>query len=280
MNKLIAIIDSGSSISKWIICGEDYKEVDSFNLPGINPTSNPTSVQYIEEIPDPFKQGIKEAYFYGSGVSTPESIKTMETTLHKHLPKLDTLEIENDLLAACRAISDRQESYVVILGTGTNSCYFDGIKIGKKIPSLGYLFDDYGSGYHIGREIIKSYFYGKMDPNDIKLFEETFGSKRDHIINPLYETSNPNSKIASYTKMLSQSSQKLRTEICTHTFDRFFRNKIDPIASDKSIAINFIGSIAFHFKSELDKSCKRNGYKLGKVLKTPLEDLLKYHQNR
>lgn len=277
---MIAIIDSGSSISKWIICGEDFKELDSFNLPGINPTSNPTSIQYIEEVPKEYKEGIEQAYFYGSGVSTPESKKTMETTLHQHLPKLEILEIENDLLAACRAISDKEKSYVVILGTGTNACYFDGVNIGQKLPSLGYLFDDYGSGYHIGREIIKSYFYGNMDPIDVKLFQETFGSKRDHIINPLYETSNPNSKIAAYTKMLSQSSQKLRTEICTHTFDRFFRNKINPIANDKSICINFIGSIAFHFKPELEKSCERNGYKLGKVLKTPLENLLKYHQNR
>lgn len=277
---MIAIIDSGSSISKWIICDQDFKEIDTFNLPGINPTSNPTSVQYIEEIPLKYKESICEAYFYGSGVSTPESIKTMETHLTMHLKALKKLEIENDLLAACRAVSDGEESYVVILGTGTNSCYFDGVSIGKKIPSLGYLFDDYGSGYHIGREILKSYFYGKMDPNDVKLFQETFGSKRDHIINPLYETSNPNSKIASYTKMLSQSSQKLRTEICTHTFDRFFRNKINPIASNKDININFIGSIAFHFQSELKKACERNGYKLGKVLKTPLENLLKYHQRR
>ena len=277
---MIAIIDSGSSISKWVICGENYVEIDSFNLPGINPTSNPTSIQYINEIPLKYKEAISEAYFYGSGVSTPESKKTMETTLLKHLPKLETLEIENDLLAACRAISAGEESYVVILGTGTNACYFDGKKIGKKLPSLGYLFDDYGSGYHIGREIIKSYFYNKMDPLDVKLFEETFGSKRDHIINPLYETTNPNSQIAAYTKMLSQSSQKLRTEICTHTFDRFFRNKINPIATDKTISINFIGSIAFHFKPELELACERNGYKLGRVLKTPLKDLLKYHQNR
>lgn len=277
---MIAIIDSGSSISKWIICDKDYNQIDTFNLPGINPTSNPTSVQYIEEIPLKYKEGICEAYFYGSGVSTPESVKTMETHLNLHLTGLKKLEIKNDLLAACRAVSDGEESYVVILGTGTNACYFDGVNIGKKLPSLGYLFDDYGSGYHIGREIIKSYFYGNMEPNDVKLFQETFGSKRDHIINPLYETSNPNSLIASYTKMLSQSSQKLRTEICTHTFDRFFRNKINPIASNKTININFIGSIAFHFKAELEKACERNGYKLGNVLKTPLENLLKYHQRR
>lgn len=277
---MIAIIDSGSSISKWIICDKDCNETDNFNLPGINPTSNPTSVQYIEGIPEEFKDGIEEAYFYGSGVSTPDSIRVIEESLHKHLSKLEKLEIENDLLAACRAVSNGKESYVVILGTGTNACYFDGEKIGKKLPSLGYLFDDYGSGYHIGREIIKRYFYGNMDPSDVKLFEETFGSKRDHIINPLYETSNPNSKIAAYTKMLSQSSQKLRTEICTHTFDRFFRNKITPIASNKEIEINFIGSIAFHFKSELEKSCERNGFSLGNVLKTPLSELVKYHQTR
>lgn len=277
---MIAIIDSGSSISKWIVCDNKFQEVDTFNLPGINPTSNPTSVQYIEEIPTEYKKDITEAYFYGSGVSTPESIKTIETHLQKHLVNLAKLEIENDLLAACRAVSHGEESYVVILGTGTNACYFDGKKVGKKLPSLGYLFDDYGSGYHIGREILKSYFYGNMDPIDVKLFQETFGSKRDHIINPLYETSNPNSKIASYTKMLSQSSQKLRTEICTHTFDRFFRNKINPIATKKDIKINFIGSIAFHFKNELEKACNRNGYQLGKVLKTPLDNLLKYHQSR
>lgn len=280
---MIAIIDSGSSISKWIICDDKCNEIDSFNLPGINPTSNPSSVQYMEGIPEQYKDKINEAYFYGSGVDSPESIHTIDANLRQHLPNLTKLETNNDLLAACRAVSPDKPSFVVILGTGTNSCYFDGVTIGTKVPSLGYLFDDYGSGYHIGREIIKSYFYDKMEPADKMLFEESFGSKRDHILNPLYETSNPNSAIASYTKMLSHSSQKLRTEICTHTFDRFFRNKIFPISKviDKTdLKINFIGSIAFHFKEELDKACQRNGFQLGTVLKTPLKELVKYHQNR
>ncbi len=277
---MIAIIDSGSSICKWIICDKNCNEIDSFNLPGINPTSNPPSVQYIESVPEKYKNNVEEAYFYGSGVNTPESKRIIKDNLCKHLNKLNKLEIKNDLLAACRAVSPDRESYVVILGTGTNACYFDGKNIGIKLPSLGYLFDDYGSGYHIGREIIKRYFYKNMDPVDVKLFEELYGSKRDNIINPLYETNNPNSKIAAYTKMLSQSSQKLRDEICTHTFDRFFRNKIKPIAHNTDLEINFIGSIAFHFKQELEDSCIRNGYKLGTVLKTPLNQLLKYHQTR
>jgi len=222
---LIAIIDSGSSVSKWAICDSSYKLVNSFNLKGINPTSNPQSIKYFEGIPDEFKQAIQELYFYGSGVSTPDSILKINDSLKEHLPKLETVEIQNDLLAACRAVSHNEESYVVILGTGTNACYFDGSKIGKKLPSLGYLFDDYGSGYHIGREVIKRYFYKNMGQEDTKLFESLYGNDRDAIINPLYQSTKPNSIIAGYTKMLAQSSPEFRAQVCKHTFDRFFNNK-------------------------------------------------------
>ena len=280
MNKLIAIIDSGSSISKWAICDSSYKLVNSFNLKGINPTSNPGSIRYFEDIEEEFKQKITELYFYGSGVSTAESVKSIQNSVALHFPNLENVEIENDILAACRAISHNRESYVVILGTGTNACHFDGQNIGKKLPSLGYLFDDYGSGYHIGREVIKRYFYKSMSKEDTALFESLYSDNRDQIINPLYQSTKPNSIIAGYTKMLSQSSPELREKVCKHTFDRFFRNKIHPIADNKDLEINFIGSIAFHFKNELEKSCVKNGYKLGTVLKTPLDQLVKYHQNR
>jgi len=280
LRKLIAIIDSGSSVSKWAICDSSYKLVNSFNLKGINPTSNPCSVKYIEGIPDEFKQAIQELYFYGSGVSTPESIDRIHDSLKQHLPKLEKIEIENDLLAACRAVSADQESYVVILGTGTNACYFDGTNIGKKLPSLGYLFDDYGSGYHIGREVIKRYFYKNMNQSDTELFEKLYSNNRDEVINPLYQSTKPNSIIAGYSKMLAQSSAELREQVCTHTFDRFFKNKIKPIVDKPELEINFIGSIGFHFKEELEKSCLKNGFKLGKVIKTPLDQIVKYHQNR
>jgi len=235
---------------------------------------------YFEGIPDEFKKEIQELYFYGSGVSTPDSIDKINDSLKQHLPKLKTVEIENDLLAACRAVSHGQESYVVILGTGTNACYFDGTNIGKKLPSLGYLFDDYGSGYHIGREVIKRYFYKSMGQADTELFESLYGNVRDDIINPLYQSTKPNSIIAGYTKMLAQSSPEFRAEVCRHTFDRFFNNKIKPIVDNPELEINFIGSIAFHFRNELEKSCLKNGYKLGSVLKTPLDQIVKYHQNR
>ena len=277
---MIAIIDSGSSISKWAICDSSYNLVNTFNLKGINPTSNPGSIKYLEEIPDEFKQEIQELYFYGSGVSTPDSIKSISDSLNQHLPKLKKIEIQNDLLAACRAVSNNKESYVVILGTGTNACYFDGTHIGKKLPSLGYLFDDYGSGYHIGREVIMRYFNKKMNQSDKDLFESMFSDNRDQIINPLYQSTKPNAIIAGYTKMLSESSAELRTEVCNHTFNRFFRNKIKPIADKPELDINFIGSIAFHFKPELEKSCIENGFRLGTVLKTPLDQIVKYHQNR
>lgn len=280
MNKLIAIIDSGSSISKWAICDSSHKLINSFNLKGINPTSNPSSIEYFVNVPEEFKKQIKELYFYGSGVSTPESVKSIQKSVSLHFPNLERSEIKNDLLAACRAVSHDKESYVVILGTGTNACHFDGKTIGKKLPSLGYIFDDYGSGYHIGREVIKRYFYKTMDPEDTALFERLYSDNRDEIINPLYQSTKPNSIIAGYTKMLSQSSAELRARVCKHTFDRFFRNKIDPIADNKSLEINFIGSIAFHFKHELEKSCLKNGYRIGTVLKTPLDQLVKYHQNR
>jgi len=274
-----AIVDSGSTSSKWAICNQSNELIGEFKLKGINPTSNPESLLEFDKIPSEFKSSIEEIYYYGSGVSTAESRQVIISALKKIIP-LKHAEIENDLLGACRAVSDQEASMVIILGTGTNACHFDGEKIGLKLPSLGYLFDDYGSGYHIGREILKRYFYKRLPAADAKLFEQEYGSDRDVLIMPIYKHLTPNSKIASYSAFLSRCSEELREEICAYIFTRFLVKKIDPIAGDKAYKLNFIGSVAFYFKEELVKACESKGYKTGKFVRNPLKDIVKYHQRR
>ncbi len=274
-----AIVDSGSTTSKWAICDESLEMIDEFQLKGINPTSNPDSLLEFSKIPIDYKQNINEVFYYGSGVNTPESKARIIDALKNEIP-LDYAEIENDLLGACRAVSPDEESIVVILGTGTNACYFDGKEIGEKLPSLGYLFDDYGSGYHIGREVIIRYFYKKMPAEDLELFESEYGGSRDEIITPIYNTLTPNSKIASYSAFLSRCSDELRHSICNYIFTRFLDKKIAPISNSKNLKLNFIGSIAFYFREELEATCREKGFECGKFVRNPLKLIVKYHQHR
>ncbi len=276
-----AVIDSGSSISKWAICDDDFNIIEEFQLGGINPTSNPGSVSLLSQIPDKFTQTIKEVYYYGSGVSTSESILSIKEAVKLNLPEVHSVEIENDLLAACRSLSNGTQSFVVILGTGTNACLFDGKEITDKTTSLGFLFDDYGSGYHLGREIIIRFFNGKMSQQDHNLFISMYGRDRDSIIQPIYNSDSPNSQIAAYTLFLSECSEELRQELCTYAFRRFVKKRLNPIPNpDGCKVVNCIGSISYHFEKELNQACNEEGYEIGTITQNPIIGLLNYYKTR
>ena len=276
-----AVIDSGSSISKWAVCDDDFNIIEEFQLGGINPTSNPGSVALFSQIPDKFIPTIKEVYYYGSGVSTQASKLSIKDAIDKNLPKVEKIEIENDLLAACRSLSYGTASFVVILGTGTNACLFDGTQVVAKTPSLGFLFDDYGSGYHLGREIIIRFFNNKMSEADYNLFISMYGRDRDSIIQPIYNSDKPNSQIAAYTLFLSECSLALRAQVCSYAFKRFLKKRVNPINNPENCkVINCIGSIAYHFEKELNSACQEQGYEIGTITQNPIIGLLNYYKTR
>ena len=184
-----------------------------------------------------------------------------------------------DMLAAVYAASDKKESIVCILGTGSNSCYFDGEKMQINTPSLGYTLMDEASGNYFGKLLIKDYYYGKMPKSIAKKFNEQFVLDADTIKYNLYRQPNPNMYLASFAKfMFDFKEEKYIKKLIRKGFQEFFKYRILPFEKDNTVPIYFIGSIAFYFSDILEKIANKNSLSIKGIIQRPIDNLLEYHK--
>lgn len=269
------VIDSGASKSDWIFFNKD--ETHSSVASGVNPISNSNTEDLIHPISEIEKESISHIYFYGAGL-IGETIKhNVERWLRNIYPNTEKIELSSDLLGAARATSAGYVSIVSILGTGSNSSLFDGEKLLPSIPSLGYIFGDEGSGFSIGKEIVKSYFYGYMPESDRIKFSEKYGSELAPILTEIYNSNRPNYKVASVASFLQETEPEYKHYILERVFNAFIHERISRNKTTDVFPLNFVGSIAFHFRETLKSVCKMNGYEVNQILEKPIDELRKYH---
>jgi len=271
------LIESGATKSSWIVY-DQKEQLDKQVLSGINPTSNPSSIQEINAFLLKDNLKIDTIHYYGAGVSSAESKDRLQNALTSKFGKV-TVFCENDLLAAARAVSDGIASIVSILGTGTNTAVFDGKKLLPRRRSLGYIFEDYGSGFHIGKILVQRYYGDQMGTEDTALFEKRYISGKSDLIGRIYNASRPNSEVASLSRFLEACSEELRKEILTEVFKAFFDNQIMVIEYSDQYKLNFVGSISAVFEKELRQEAESCGYDVVSVCGNPIDRLLAYHQN-
>ncbi len=271
------IVESGATKSSWIILNDDgtWK---SYKLDGINITSNPEGIRHVKEFAITKPNGFKRILFYGAGVSNTWAINTLKSEFNKFYPH-SKVHIHHDILAAARSISDGQESIVSILGTGTNTVLFDGKKIIESVTALGYLFGDFGSGFHIGKLIINAYYYNKMSHQDAQAFEDYFLIKKPEFKETIYKAEKPNFEIAQFSKFLNICSRDLKKIILEKAFHSFFKNQIASIKDSKNYKLNFVGSISEVYQKDLRAIGSSLGYEIDKTIGDPIEGLINYHLN-
>ena len=220
-----------------------------------------------------------EIYFYGAGCSTIENKKLIENALLEinHTAKI---EVEHDLLAVARALCQNEVGIAVILGTGSNSCLYDGEQIIMNTPSLGYILGDEGSGSFIGKQFLSDLWYG-ITPEDIKLaFYKDFPNELSYYLTKIYKEPNPNAFLASFCSWLSQHKENVYVhQLLIQSFSLFIEKQIMPYGVEKTKRIHCIGSIAFYFLNEWKEVILQKGYELGKVEQTPITGLLQYHSS-
>ncbi len=277
--KLLA--DCGSTTINWAILDKDSEPV-FFNSDGINPVHMSANDVYLalkDALVDVTTNEISEVWFYGAGIVGEEIKEFMQEILARFFP-LARLEVDSDLMAAARAGLDRERGIACILGTGSNSCLYDGEKIIEHVSPLGYILGDEGSGAVMGRKLVGDYLK-KMMPHELQLkFKEAYPYSRTDYLNLVYKQVKPNQFLAGLTKFLVENSE---TEYCYQfvysEFDLFIQRNILGYTDYNRLPISFVGSVGFYFKEILLKVLADYGLVPGNILKDPLNKLILFHRD-
>ncbi len=279
---MILIADGGSTKADWIALDNDKNEVFRVRTLGLNPavvTQNELKNRIVNmfQLMD-VQAEVTEIHFYGAGCGTPKPsaiLKSVLETVFIHAK----VNIAEDMLAAVYAASGNKPAIVCILGTGSNSCYYDGTTMHMNTVSLGYSVMDEASGNYFGKLLLREYFYGKMPKRIAKKFEEVYDLDADVIKYHLYKQPNPNRYLASFAKFMFEFKEdKYIKKIIKRGFQEFFKYRVLPFGKTTDTPIYFIGSIAFYFSEILKKVAKKNHLSVTGILQRPIDNLLDFHK--
>ena len=276
--KLIA--DSGSTKTEWCLLNGNKKKL--IDTQGLSPYFlNEAQIKAIleKELLPKIKNSIPaEIYFYGTGCSNPNNVRIVKNAL-RSVFKNSKIAVDHDLMGAAKALCGREKGIACILGTGSNSCFYNGKKIVKNSPGLGYVLGDEGSGAYLGRKVVQYYLYNTFEPDLMDRFKAKFNTNVIEILDAVYKQPLPNRYLASFAVFLKENRGHYMIEnIIEDGFNDFFFNHVYKYSESWKMPINFIGSIAYGFKDVLKDMCNSYELQLGKVLKNPIEGLIKYHQ--
>lgn len=279
---MILIADGGSTKADWIAINSEKKEEFRVRTLGLNPAII-SEEELNNRIINMFqlmnvKEEVSEIYFYGAGCGTPKPTAILKSILEAIFVNAKIVVAE-DMLAAVYAASGKEPAMVCILGTGSNSGYFDGENLHVKSASLGYVLMDEASGNYFGKILLRDYFYTKMPKAIAEKFENEFNLDADDIKENLYRKSNPNMYLASFAKFMFEfKDEKYIKRIIKRGFQEFFKYRILPFEKDAQTPLYFIGSIAHYFQDILEKIAKKNNLKVTGVIQRPIDSLLEYHK--
>jgi glucosamine kinase len=280
---MILIADSGSTKTDWrLIDGE--KKIHQFSTQGINPyfQSFPDITSILKkEIPEEIKSLILnnsfEMFFYGAGCRVEEKKKIIKEALTEIFPTA-IITIETDMLGAARSVCGHQPGIAAILGTGMNTCYYDGNRIVESRISLGYILGDEGSGAHLGKTFIQHYLNGDLPEAIASRFEERFKLTKDEIIDTVYRKPMPNRFLASFSKFIFQNlKEQFMIDLVSKCFTEFFDKHICKYSRYKDVKLSCVGSVAFYYSNILRSIGEDEGINIDTIVETPIAGLTLYH---
>ena len=276
---MILIADSGSTKTDWRFTNKKGEKF-SYETIGFNPYFI-SSATILKELNTSKLVGTKEqvsqVFFYGAGCSTAQNCQLIEAPLRTFFNHAK-VEVEHDLLAACRATCGKKEGIVAILGTGSNSCLYNGSVILENVQSLGYLLGDYGSGADIGKTFIKAYLSNELPLEIEKDFKKQYQLTTSDILNAVYKENLPNRFLAAFSLFVYQhKDHPILQKMVAERFELFFEKNICKYSDYQHQTIHLVGSIAFMHQDLLAKIAAYYKIKMGRIIKHPIEDLVNYH---
>jgi hypothetical protein len=262
---MLLIADSGSTKTDWCLTGPG-RDKKIYHTVGFNPYFIDTEAIYQSLSEDLLSalepEAVSAIYFYGAGCSTPEKKDIVRNALTMAFPRTKEIFVGHDLLASARALLGKNKGFAAIIGTGCNTCLYDGNDVSLNIDSLGYLLGDEGSGSYIGKKIVRDFMRRRLDPDMMERFKERF----------------PNRYLAGFCKFADeyQSHPYIRNKV-RDSFRDFFKNLVSKYPDYKKYTFNSVGSVAFVFRDILEEVAQSYDMKMGKIIRSPLDDLVQFH---
>lgn len=280
---MILIADSGSTKTDWRLI-DDTKKIHQFATQGLNPyfqTSSEISEILRSELLPQFTSQISnltsQIYFYGAGCEADSKKEVIREALLLVFPS-SIIEVNSDMLGAARAMCGSDPGIAAILGTGSNTCYYDGNKSVENVASLGFILGDEGSGGHIGKTFIQAYLNKEMPEELSKRFYERFKLSLSDILDAVYKKPMPNRFLASFSKFIYQNlKEQFVIDLVANCFEQFFDKHICKYKKHKEVKLSCVGSVAFYYSNILRAVAAKKGVNIDKIIETPIAGLTLYH---
>jgi glucosamine kinase len=278
---MLLIADSGSTKTDWRVVDEDGNQIISVVTEGLNPyfSSKEKIASTIREKVLPVVHDVEKVFFYGAGCGLPVKASVVKEALDTTVPSRIPSEVSGDILGAARSLLQSEEGIACILGTGANSCIYDGREITSIMPSLGYMFSDWGSGTVMSKDLIALLLQEKLPSAMQEDFHTTYKLGRPEILDHIYNKPLPNRFLASFTPFLLKYAEVPECkEIILGNFTKFFFYYVLRYPSAKrSIKVSFTGSVAYRFQPYLSQVAGDMGITIENIVQHPMDGLVKYH---
>lgn len=280
MSTIKLIADSGATKTEWsVLTGKKKKKLFTQGISPYLMTTDEIHKMLLKELkPKLKKEKITEIYYYGTGCNNPENVKNVRTALKETFHTAKKIKVENDIMSAAKGLCGDKKGMVVNLGTGSFCCYYNGKKIAKNSPGIGYILGDEGSGAYLGRKVIQHFLYNTFDEELMAKFNAKYATDRTDILNHVYRMPLANRYIASYALFLSENRGHYMVEnIIEDSLNEFFYTHLYKYRESWLHPIHFTGGVAFAFKDVIKTLCNTYELQLGRILKNPMQGLIEYH---
>lgn len=278
---MILIADSGSTKTDWRIINSEGR-ISQAQCGGINPyyLDSATILAEIQSVLPQLEDEISEIYFYGSGCSTDGNIAKVHKAISHVFPE-SKIQINHDLLAAAHALCGEEQGIACILGTGTNSCLYDGGHIIDNISSLGYILGDEGGGIYLGKRLISDYLRRNMPDKVSGKIEQRFNLSKDDVLRQVYLEEGGSKYIASFSKFIFQNiKEPYLYQLVYDAFTEFFERNVMKYENYQNYKVHFTGSVAFYYSDILRQVANDKGIVVRNIIESPISGLTLYHQKK
>ncbi|MBI3502922.1 MAG: N-acetylglucosamine kinase [Bacteroidetes bacterium] len=282
---MILIADSGSTKTAWRFIDEGGN-IFAFSSMGFNPffwKSAAIAKEINKKCPKKIKLQVSNhksrVFFYGAGCSSKKRINIVKTALRKNFPQAKIF-VEHDLLGSARAVCGDEKGIATILGTGSNSCYYDGEKVVRQRGGWGYIISDEGSGAHIGKKLMRDFINENLPAELSEKLHMEYKLTREKVVQSVYNKPYPNRFLASFGKFIHENiHEPYCSELVKKRFTEFFENHICRYDNYKELPMGCVGSVGYYFKNILQEVANVHNVRLGKVIESPIDELVKFHLN-
>jgi N-acetylglucosamine kinase-like BadF-type ATPase len=281
---MILVADSGSTKCDWIAIDEAGNHHNT-NTMGFNPFFHSSEVveqklnenEFFGEV----KNKVSEVYFYGAGCSSAARNEIIAKGLRAFFCQASIVLVDHDLTGAALATCQGEPGISCILGTGSNSCYFDGSIVHEEVPALGYILGDEGSGSYFGKKMLADWLYHRMPEELATSFGKEYNLSKEGIFEAIHKKDNPNVYLASFMHFVgTHKNHPYFKDMMYEGLAKFTNIHIRCYDNFKDVPVNFVGSVAFHFQEILQEVATNYNFTLGKIDKRPVDPLAEYHTTK